>query len=196
MKSASILRQSGQLATALALAVSFAATIGAQTPDPRWKPMLGCWSSPDPATITLTGKGDAGLLCVVPLTSGNGVAVASIIGGEVVSRDSIDASGSRVSTSRDGCPGWESATWSRDGHRLLLRSEFVCTGGSTRKGSAVFGMSPDGEWIQVQGVGVAANTGVRARRFMASTDVTIAYDTSNKSVRDRSVVGFSTQTAR
>ena len=190
------LRQSVQLVTAVVLAASFATTVGAQTPDPRWKSMLGCWSSPDPATITLTGKGDAGLLCVVPLTSGNGVAVATIIGGEVVSRDSIHASGNRVSATRDGCPGWESATWSRDGHRLLLRSEFVCAGGSTRKGSAVFGMSPDGEWIQVQGVGVAANTGVRARRFVASTDVTIAYDTSSKSVRELAAVGFSTQTAR
>ncbi len=196
MKSSWILRQSGLLVTVVALAASFAATVGAQTPDPRWKSMLGCWNSPDSATVTLNGKGDAGLLCVVPLTSGNGVAVATIIGGEVVSRDSIDASGRRVSTTRDGCPGWESATWSRDGHRLLLRSEFLCAGGSTRKGSAVFGMSPDGEWIQVQGVGVAANTGVRARRFVPSTDVTIAYDTSSKSAQERAVVGFSTQTAR
>ena len=166
-----------------------------QTTDERWTPWLGCWASNDSMTVSLRGPTSSNVLCVVPSGTSAGVAIATVVNGEIVSQDYLNPTGVRASLTRDGCPGWESATWSADGHRIMLRSEFTCAGGVIRKGSGVFGMSREGEWIQVQGVDVRGNAGIRAMRFHAA-NVRLTYDLSKATGTTRAALGFSTETAR
>ena len=61
MKSTWTMREVGVLTSILLASAVITRAVSAQSTDPRWKSMLGCWSTTDSATITLSGKGDAGL---------------------------------------------------------------------------------------------------------------------------------------
>ncbi|MES2525252.1 MAG: hypothetical protein V4617_21355 [Gemmatimonadota bacterium] len=139
--------------------------------DPRWTPYLGCWAPPvdnNNATIGLSRSGSGGgrdAVCVIPTASPNVVQVTSIVNGRKVAGETVDASGTRVAKTVDGCTGWESASWSEDGHRLLLRSEYKCANDLLRKSSGVFAISNDGSWVDVQGIDVNGASGVRVIRL-------------------------------
>lgn len=138
---------------------------GAQGTDSRWTPYLGCWAPIEAGVISITGAGSTdNLVCVVPSTS-TSVDVTSIVRGRVVARTNVDASGARNVKNVDDCAGWESAKWSADGHRVMLRSEFRCANNTVRKESGVFSMTPEGQWLDVQGVDVVGTTNTRAVRF-------------------------------
>ncbi len=143
-------------------------TAGAQTPDARWQPWLGCWAPSDaPSQGIAANNTAAGLVCVVPAASGAGVEVATVANGVVVHRERLNPTGARTAKTLDNCPGWESATWSADSRRLMLRSEYVCGNNIKVRGSGVFAISPTGEWIQVQGSSVGAGASARAVRYTA-----------------------------
>ncbi|HYW30221.1 MAG TPA: hypothetical protein VE869_01860 [Gemmatimonas sp.] len=165
--------------------VAVAALIGAtivadgaaaqESPDRRWTPYVGCWAPPATdatnATIGLSRSGsdaNSGMreaVCVIPTASPNIVQVVSIVNGRKIAGETVDASGTRVAKSVDGCTGWETANWSGDGNRLLLRSEFKCPNDLLRKSSGVFSMSNDGSWIDVEGIDVNGASGVRVIRL-------------------------------
>lgn len=148
---------------------SIAGTANAQVPDSRWMPWLGCWTSSDTrVTGITTGGSTSGVVCVVPASSGPGVVVATIANGMVVHSERMNATGAHTPKTLENCPGWESATWSADGHRLLLRSEFVCDRNLTVKGSGIFAISGDGEWLQVQGSTVGRNASAYVVRYHAA----------------------------
>lgn len=154
------------VAASLALSLTAVAPAAAQNADSRWAPWIGCWAPHDTIIISLSGRGASDrVVCVSPATTGSGVDMASIVSGRVISRERVEANGQRVTKTVDGCPGWESADWSKDGRRVLLRSEFVCNGNVTRKESGVLGMSGSGEWLDVQGVDVMGSTAVRVARL-------------------------------
>ena len=164
------------------LALAGASSLSAQVIDGRWQPWIGCWSavsSADRAEISLSGRETQRLVCVSPAATQNPaeVVVTSIANGKVLSRESIDASGARVNKTVDECPGWETAQWSADGHRLMLKSEFVCSGNVTRKESGVLSMTSPGEWLDVQGFDIMGNTEVRVARF-ADARISLAEATS------------------
>ena len=145
----------------LVLAIaSTAGTAGAQKPDGRWTPWLGCWTSGAAAT-----GADGGMVCVEPAPGGAGVNVATIANGLVVHNERMNATGIRTPRTMESCPGWEMATWSADGRRLLLRSEFTCGQTTTVKGSGIFAISGDGEWLQVQGSTVGRNASAYVVRY-------------------------------
>lgn len=166
---------------------SIAGTASAQAPDARWLPWLGCWTSGDtPVTGVPTSGSTSGVVCVVPASSGPGVVVATIANGMVVHSERMNATGAQTPKTLENCPGWESATWSADGHRLLLRSEFKCDQNTTVKGSGVFAISADGEWLQVQGSTVGRNAGAYVVRYR-SAGVEIA-DLAGRQLRDSTPV--------
>ncbi|MBI2408610.1 MAG: hypothetical protein HYV19_09955 [Gemmatimonadetes bacterium] len=144
-----------------------AASLGAQQPDARWQPWIGCWS-PRPA-VRPEGAPDTSknLVCVTPAKTGDGVEIAVMANDKLVRSEVIAALGQRVAKSIEGCPGWESATWSLDGHRLMARSEVTC-GNTVVKSSSVFGISADGEWIEVRGALVGDRSTVNAVRYVAA----------------------------
>ncbi|MEO7521308.1 MAG: hypothetical protein ABIW79_05780, partial [Gemmatimonas sp.] len=150
---------------ALALALPQFSASG-QATDSRWTPYLGCWAPIEAGVISISGVGATdNLVCVVPSSSGSGVDVASIVGTRMIARTRVDAGGARNVKTVDDCAGWESAKWSADGFRVLFRAEFRCANNVVRKESGVFSMTPEGQWLDVQGVDVVGTTSTRAVRF-------------------------------
>ena len=146
---------------ATAVILTAAGTGFAQTsqPDTRWRPWLGCWSTVSPGT--------ARPVCVVPAPGTSAVDIVVVGDGKVASREHIEANGERRRSERDGCTGWESARWSSDSRRVYLQSEFECSSGQKRTSSGLIAMSPQGEWLDIVGVTLGDNTGVRVLRHRA-----------------------------
>ncbi len=145
-----------------------AGLLTAQVPDAHWQPWLGCWSASNGQTVrSWTGATTDGLVCIVPANSGQGVEVTVVANGTVVHREAIAATGQRVAKTVERCPGWESGTWSADNRRLFLRSEFTC-GQTVVKGSSVFAISSEGDWIEVRGTTVGGNATARAIHYRPS----------------------------
>lgn len=181
------------VALAVGLLVGWApADLGAQDAaarfDARWRPWLGCWTPGDTAVISINGRtSPRTFVCVTPTTDGAGVDITSIVSGRGVSRERVVASGARVVRTLDGCPGWESARFSADGQRVLLRSEYTCNGTLPRRESGVFAITPEGEWLDLQGVDVMGSAGVRGMRFRdAGIEVAALSDTRliDRALRD------------
>ena len=142
-----------------------AATAAAQQPgsDPRFEAWLGCWTAVEgPSHPT----GRVPTVCVIP--AAGGVDVLTVLDTSVVVRDHIDAIAAQHPVSREGCNGWETDTWSSQGDRLFRRSEFACLGDVKRSASAVFAMTPDWEWLDVQGLAAHGAMGVRTLRYRSA----------------------------
>ena len=159
----------GGAALLLALAASDSAK--AQTTDSRWQAWLGCWQPESLPTASLndsTERAPASMVCMVPSTTPSGVEVVSFSNGKVVSRGVIDASGARIPKRVDDCNGWETGTWSKDGKRVMLQSEFTCANNVVRKESGLIAMSPATEWVQIQNLEVEGNSSVYLGRLRHS----------------------------
>ncbi len=172
--------------------VTLSGALSAQTVDPRWTPWLGCWapqtSAPGSDGVGLT---NSQLVCVTPASTGAGVNISTVLQGKTVSTERLDVTGSKVNKTRDGCDGWEQATWAPNAHRVAMRSEFTCAGGAVRKSSGIFAMSPAGEFLQVHGVNVSGSAGVRVALFEAAR-----IDSIDGAPSFIPPTGFAAQTAR
>lgn len=127
--------------------------------DARWLPWLGCWSE--------VGAGEA-LLCIRPASSTAGaedVELVTVRDGEVAGTSRLRADGVARETTREGCTGTERAEFSSDGHRVYLRSDFVCEGEVDRQGTGMIAMVSPSEWIRVETVEVAGETAAVTRRY-------------------------------
>ena len=173
------------VATALLLA---AASAAAQTgnPDARWRPWLGCWSTVSPNTTKP--------VCVVPAPGTSAIDIVVVGDGKIASREHVEANGERRRSERDGCTGWESARWSADSRRVYLQSEFECPSGQKRTSSGLIAMASQGEWLDIVGVTLGDNTGVRVLRHRAMgptsivpAEITAALDGKAPSFRDAAV---------
>jgi len=133
----------------------------AQSPaDARWQPFLGCWVANLPRTA---GANDT-MVCVVPEDSGSGVELNVITNNKVTHHELINATGVRTPKVFDTCPGWETASFSRDERRVFLQSEFTC-GRTAVQGSGVFAIADNGEWIELRGSTVGGRSTVRAVHY-------------------------------
>ena len=148
------------MASLLTAQVVAAQSLSTQSPDARWQPWLGCWMADVPRTAGVNEP----MVCVVPEVSGTSVELAVIANNKVAHREVISATGVRAPKIFDTCPGWESASFSKDGRRLFLRSEFTCDKAAVQ-GSGVFAISDVGEWIEVRGSMVSGRSTVRAVRY-------------------------------
>jgi hypothetical protein len=158
------------LVGAMALAPAPAMAQAAAQPDARWSAWLGCWTPTD-AVTELTGMPSGRTVCVVPATGTSAVDIVTIAAGQAVSREHVEATGVERKTERDGCSGSERAQWSADSRRVYLHSQFTCADGAMRTSSGLIAMSVKGEWLNVAGVTMGGNTGVRVLRHQA-VDVT------------------------
>jgi hypothetical protein len=144
-----------------------AAAAGAQSPaaatgDARWRAFSGCWA---PGSDSMTPLAEnAPVVCLAP-GEGGSVWMVAVAEGKVVAREAVVATGARVANERDGCTGWEQATWSADGNRLYRRGEHTCANGVKRVTQGVFAIGPAGEWLDIRGAGTGASAGVIAIRY-------------------------------
>lgn len=147
------------------IAVAFASIAGAQTPaavSPGWSAYSGCWEpvvvegQPVPAANSR--------VCVVP-SGANGADLISFVDDKVTERTHIEADGRHHDVARQGCSGWEAASFSADGRRLYMESEQQCAAGLKRKASALFAMSSNGQWMHTVGVSADGTEGLRVARY-------------------------------
>ncbi len=136
----------GGLLAGVVLFVGMAPSPGAaQEMDNRWLPWLGCWEAVD-------GGEDTPLLCVRPATEGSGVEFVTWAEGETSSSEAILADGVARDAEREECQGVEEARFSDDGHRIYLKSEYVCEDGTKRDASGILAMINPMEWIDIKAV--------------------------------------------
>jgi hypothetical protein len=137
--------------------------------DARWAPWIGCWqaSSRDLASMGVSPGSQTPLpvVCFVPVTGAVGVDLVTVNGTQVGQAERVDATGSRRPVSREGCEGWETADFSPDAKRIYLRSAHQCTGNRARTSTGIMSISPNGEWLDVQGVKVEDNNAVRVAHY-------------------------------
>ncbi len=140
----------------------------AQT-DPRWQAWLGCWQ---PVSGPVRVAGDTTqvpLVCVVPSPGSVGVDVVAVSGGQIVTRDLVEATADHRDVTREGCSGWESARFSSEGTRVYLSAEYTCPGDIKRTTSEVMAITSDGEWLDARGATVKGlPAGVRVVRYQAA----------------------------
>ena len=147
----------------VSMLVAAAAATSAQQAqsDPRWQAWYGCWMATDGAAQSPTGRTPT--VCVIP--AGGGVDVVTVVDTSVVARDHIEANPERHPVTRESCTGWETAAWSSQGDRLFRRSEYTCPGDVKRDASEVLAMTPEWEWLDVQGLSARGTMGVRTLRY-------------------------------
>lgn len=151
------------LAAALLLPVDGARAQAQESVDARWLPWLGCW--------TEMGGGDE-LLCVRPAPGSGGVELVTVRDGEIAGTSLLRADGVARETTREGCTGTERAEFSSDGHRVHLRSDFVCEGEVDREGTGLVAVVSPSEWIRVETVEVAGETAAVTRRYLEAAGPT------------------------
>ena len=144
-------------------------------PELRWRAFAGCWV-PEANTAIGANATTGTMVCIAPVAGTQSADVATIVNKQVLHTDRLNASGEHIAKTVDKCPGWESATWSEDRNRLLLRSQFDCGDSIKVKGSGVFSVDADGNFVQVQGTSVGANGGARVVHYRPA-DVMLAQGT-------------------
>jgi hypothetical protein len=167
------MRARGSLVLAFLVgSATFAAPLAAQAvaPDARWQGWLGCWQPVSPAsadsyTEWMAARArDAGLptLCIVPSTTPTSVDFVTVAGGTVTSRETVDAADTRTPRTRDGCDGWERASWSVDARRVYLSSQYSCASGASQTSSGMLTMSATGQLLDIREI---ASGGAKAARI-------------------------------
>ena len=131
------------LAGALLLAGLVPSVVTAQSVDSGWLPWVGCWEAAD-------GGAEAPMLCVRPASDSRAMEFVTWADGEVISSETILADGVSRDSDRDGCVGFEEARFSDDGHRVYLRSEYVCEDGVERGATGVLAMMNPMEWVDIK----------------------------------------------
>ncbi|HET7186753.1 MAG TPA: hypothetical protein VFI52_01300 [Gemmatimonadaceae bacterium] len=183
------------IARSCAVAAGFVALVGgqagAQQPAGSWQPWLGCWSA-GPAIGGIAPSQVAPLVCVTPTVDANVVEVTTISGDKVVSTQRLDASGRELPVETKGCTGSQHAQWSADGRRVYLKAVTKCDG-LDRVTSGIMAISPTGEWLDVQGVGVSGEEGVRVARYRDAGLPSVVPEQIAAALRGRSAAATSTR---
>lgn len=110
------------------------------------------------------------LVCVTPAAGvPSAVDIITVTGGKEIARRRLDASGDQRPVARDGCSGWERAHWSDDKRRIFVRSELSCPGGLARASTGILAITPQGEWLDVEGVSAGGGGVVRVNRYRSVT---------------------------
>ncbi|MEQ1690489.1 MAG: hypothetical protein ABMA00_04340, partial [Gemmatimonas sp.] len=104
------------------------------------------------------------MLCIVPGRNATSVEVVNFSGGAITERTVIDP-GQATAKTVDDCSGQETATWSADGRRLMLRGTFSCARNIMRVESGVMSIDADGQWVQAQSVKVGSSVTTYVAQF-------------------------------
>jgi hypothetical protein len=141
-----------------AAAAEPAATVQAEVGG--WTAWHGCWRPIGPDAPLNA------LVCVVPGETPGAVRMISLEDGAVVEETVMHADGTARPVADGGCTGTETATWSRDGRRVFLRTELDCDG-VRRLSTGVIALVAENEWVDVQALEVGGQHAARSMRYRA-----------------------------
>jgi hypothetical protein len=122
---------------------------------------LGCWSAEAGAGLT---SATPSIVCITPTARADVADVLTVQDGRIVARETLDATGRSRPIDAARCTGVRSASWSRDGRRLFVRSTGSCAGVTTST-SGLLAMSVDGDWVDVEGISAGGSAIVRVARY-------------------------------
>jgi hypothetical protein len=165
----------GAAAVSGGAATSAGPTAASSSTDARWNAWVGCWR---PESVDGVAP-PSHVICVLP-TDDDGVAIATIADGRVVSEQRIVADGTQRAVDEGGCKGYETASWSQDGRRVFLQSALNCGGDIERKSSGILALVSSGSYVDVQSVEVSGEHASRTVRYVA-----LAPSETPSVVRDR-----------
>lgn len=147
--------------TALAVSTASAAPLDGGRVDARWSALYGCWRPEAIEGVPTPNH----MVCILP-TATDGVSIATIANGKIVSEQTIIADGIRRATDEGGCKGFESASWSNDGRRVFLKSELNCGGDIQRKSTGILALVSPRAYVDVQSVDVGGEKASRTVRYI------------------------------
>jgi hypothetical protein len=104
-------------------------------------------------------------VCVAPASQPGAVTLTTRAIGQEVLEQTIVADGAAHPITETGCTGTQRAAWSSDGRRVFTRGDLACAGQPARAVTGLSLITPDGTWLDVQGIDVAGTTSVRVRRY-------------------------------
>ena len=130
--------------------------------DARWLPWMGCWEA-------LSEEGKADLLCARPAPQAGAMEFLRVSDGAVVAREVLWADGAKHETTRESCTGWERGTFSQDGRRIFLTSEYACGDGVTQEGSGILAISSPSTFMDVRVAGMGGDRVAWVQRYLAAS---------------------------
>src|SRR5690606_3659004 len=152
------------LAGAALLVAAAAQPVSAQaSPDSRWQAFLGCW-----APIVQDDGQSAAQHTVCFQPAAGGVDVLTVVAGEITGRQHLAPDAGSRAVKDEQCEGTETATWSKDGARVYLRSTLQCGEDVLgRDGAGAFALAGPSTLMEVEAVGVNDQYGVRVQHYYA-----------------------------
>lgn len=133
-----------------------AAPLLAQREAGRALAFVGCWEDAE--------AGAAGMTCVLP-QEGPALQLITVPPTGARTESVLRLDGTKVEITAEGCTGWERARVSRDDERIVMDSEIACNGLPRQQRAGAFVISETGDWLQMQGGGVASIATTQARRL-------------------------------
>ncbi|MEY4609179.1 MAG: hypothetical protein RL625_1396 [Gemmatimonadota bacterium] len=133
-----------------------ASPLAAQREGGRGLAFVGCWEDAE--------TGAAGLTCVLP-QEGAALKIVTIPPTGARTESVVRLDGTKGEVNAEGCTGWERARVSRDDERIVMDSEIACSGLPRQQRAGAFLIAENGDWLQVQGGGVASIATTQARRL-------------------------------
>lgn len=153
--------------------------------DQRWLPWLGCWqlveeTGQSTQTPDYSSLATQVLVCLTPsgkTVSGNPdtsqVLVTSIVDGEEVIVETLDADGTQHPVDETECGGWRANRWSNDGARLFTSAQFGCQDSDARVVSGISLMTGPRTWLDIELVQTQDRGAVTVRRYRRAAASTI-----------------------
>ena len=165
---------------ATAASLALVSGVSGQSGD-AWYAYLGCWESAD-------GMGPT--LCLRPTL--DGVEFARVADGEIVDRLAVSSAARPATSSREGCEGEHSASFSDDGRRIFLSSDYVCEGGTTRSERGILALLGPDELLDVRSIDVDGEPVAWVQAYRAASP-SVGQEAG---VADLPVPGMALETAR
>ncbi len=175
-------RAAGGAALAMAALLAFSGSAAAQSEADGWYPFLGCWA-PE------SGVGPT--VCIRPTV--DGVELARVADGQVVTRETLSTRPEGVRSEREGCAGEHYAGFSSDRRRVFLATDYLCEGGGTRHETGLLALTGPDELLDVRSVDVEADEPVAWVQRYRATDASVGQDAG---IADLPVPGMALETAR
>jgi hypothetical protein len=128
---------------------------------PGWAAWYGCWRP-----LATDGVAADHIVCVLPGDDASSARMVTYEDGNITAEELLRADGVGRPVEEGGCAGEETASWSRDGRRVFLRTELDC-GGLKRVSTGVLALVAENEWLDAQVLTMGEQHASRALRYRA-----------------------------